>query len=187
METIKYAAAIAKELQRAVERLAEAEAEAEALVDLISQANRVFVAGAGRSGLMGRAFAMRLMHAGINAYVVGETTTPAIGKGDVLIIGTGSGETRSLIPMAQKAKSLEATVVAVTIASESTIGSLADVRVRLPGLAKDQNGGSDRTIQPMASLFEQTLFIFYDAVILRLMDKGGLDAGHMYDRHANLE
>ncbi|KEQ23566.1 6-phospho-3-hexuloisomerase [Paenibacillus tyrfis] len=180
METIKYAAEIVKELHRSVEQIADTEAET--LADIISRSNKVFVAGAGRSGLMGRAFAMRLMHIGINAYVVGETVTPGIDKDDVLIIGTGSGETRSLIPMAQKAKSLGASVVAVTITPESTIGSLADALVKLPGSPKDQ-----ATIQPMASMFEQTLLVFYDAVILRLMDKTGLDSDRMYGRHANLE
>ncbi|WP_373233238.1 6-phospho-3-hexuloisomerase [Cohnella sp.] len=185
METIKYAAEIIKELHRSVEQIADAEAET--LADIILQSNKVFVAGAGRSGLMGRAFAMRLMHTGIHAYVVGETVTPGIDKGDVLIVGTGSGETRSLIPMAQKAKSLEASVVAVTIAPESTIGCLADALVKLPGSPKDQASGCHTTIQPMASLFEQTLLVFYDAVILRLMDKRGQDSGRMYGRHANLE
>ncbi|MDI4648002.1 6-phospho-3-hexuloisomerase [Cohnella hashimotonis] len=185
MEAIQYVAEIVKELQRSAEQIADAEAET--LADLILQSNHVFVAGAGRSGLMGRAFAMRLMHTGANAYVVGETITPGIGEGDVLIIGTGSGETKSLIPMAQKAKSLGASVVAVTIAPESTIGSLADAVVRLPGSPKDQASGSYTTIQPMASLFEQTMLIFYDAVILRMMEKQGQDTGRMYGRHANLE
>ncbi|TBL76489.1 6-phospho-3-hexuloisomerase [Paenibacillus thalictri] len=185
METINYAAEIVKELHRSVERIAEEEAET--LADFILQSNKVFVAGAGRSGLMGRAFAMRLMHTGINAYVVGETVTPGIDKHDVLIIGTGSGETKSLIPMVQKAKSLGASVVAITIDPESTIGRLADTVVELPGLPKDQASGGQATIQPMASLFEQTLLIFYDAVILRMMDKLGLDSDRMYGRHANLE
>ncbi|TLS51712.1 6-phospho-3-hexuloisomerase [Paenibacillus antri] len=185
MKTTEYAAEIVKELHRSVERIAEEESET--LADIILQSNKVFVAGAGRSGLMGRAFAMRLMHTGKDAYVVGETVTPGIDKGDVLIIGSGSGETRSLIPMAQKAKSLAASVVVVTIAPESTIGSLADALVKLPGSPKNQAGSSHSTIQPMASLFEQTLLVFYDAVILRLMDKRGLESGRMYGRHANLE
>lgn len=185
MEATQYIAEIVKELQRSVEQIAAAEAET--LADLILRSNKVFVAGAGRSGLMGRAFAMRLMHSGVHAYVVGETVTPGIDQGDVLIVGTGSGETKSLIPMAQKAKSLGASVAAVTIAPESTIGSLADAVVKLPGAPKDQASGSQTTIQPMASLFEQTLLLFYDAVILRIMEKQGQETGLMYGRHANLE
>ena len=89
MEAINYAAEIVKdvkELQRSVEQIAEA------LAVIILQSNKVLVAGAGRSSLMGRVFAMSLMHTGINAYVVGETVTPGIDKGDVLISGTGSGK-----------------------------------------------------------------------------------------------
>ncbi|MCM3340357.1 6-phospho-3-hexuloisomerase [Paenibacillus sp. MER TA 81-3] len=185
METVKYAAEIVQELHHAVERIAEEEAEQ--LADIILQSKQVFLAGAGRSGLMGRAFAMRLMHSGMNAYVVGETVTPGISKDDVLIISSGSGETKSLIPMAQKAKSLGASVVTVTINPESTIGRLSDVAVMLPGAPKDKANGSYATIQPMASLFEQTLLVFYDAVILRMMDKRELDSDRMYGRHANLE
>ena len=50
------------------------------LIELIESARRVFVAGAGRSGLMVRTFAMRLMQMGFETYVAGETTTPAIDK-----------------------------------------------------------------------------------------------------------
>ena len=44
-------------------------------------AKRIYVIGAGRSGLVAKAFAMRLMHLGLHAYVVGETITPAMTKG----------------------------------------------------------------------------------------------------------
>ena len=63
------------------------------LVTAIRGAKRVFVAGAGRSGLMMRAFAMRVMQLGIDTYVVGESTTPDVRKDDLLIIGSGSGRT----------------------------------------------------------------------------------------------
>ncbi|SET25302.1 6-phospho-3-hexuloisomerase [Paenibacillus sp. NFR01] len=185
MNMMKYAAEILEELGRSVEQIAEPEAET--FADAILQKHKVFVAGAGRSGLMGRTFAMRLMQLGVNAYVVGDTVTPSIGKDDVLMIGTGSGETKSLIPVVQKAKSLGASVIAVTTAPESMIGKLADTLVKLPGTPKDQQDGGHSTIQPMASLFEQTLLIFYDAVILRMMELTGQDTATMYERHANLE
>ncbi|WP_429374105.1 6-phospho-3-hexuloisomerase [Paenibacillus sp. DS2015] len=185
MDTIQYTAEIIKELQQAVTLIAEEEAEK--LADTILQSGKVFLAGAGRSGLMGRAFTMRLMHTGIEAYVVGETVTPGIDKGDVLIIGSGSGETKTLVSMAEKAKSLDASVVTVTINPESTLGKLSDFTVKLPGAPKDQASGNYNTIQPMASLYEQTLLVFYDAVILRMMEKRGLDTNKMYGKHANLE
>ena len=52
-------------------------AESDAFVTDILSARRIFVAGAGRSGLAGRAFAMRLMHFGFDAFVIGEIATPA--------------------------------------------------------------------------------------------------------------
>ena len=48
-------------------------------------------------------------------------------------------------------------------------------------------GTSGKSIQPMGSLFEQSLLLFYDAVILRFMNKKGLNSDKMYGRHANLE
>jgi 6-phospho-3-hexuloisomerase len=185
METVNYAQEIVNELQRSVSMLGGDEAKQ--LTELLLRSDRVFLAGAGRSGLMGRAFAMRLMHAGKAAYVVGETVTPGIEQGDVLVVGSGSGETRGLILMAEKAKALGAAVVAVTIAPESALGRLADYAVKLPGSPKDQAEGSFTTIQPMASLFEQTLLIFYDAVILQLMEQTGQTTGQMFGKHANLE
>ncbi|WP_054942432.1 6-phospho-3-hexuloisomerase [Paenibacillus ihuae] len=184
MDTVSYAQEIVKELERSAGQL-DAEA-AEAFAGLLQRSGKIFVAGAGRSGLMGRAFAMRLMHAGRAAYVVGETVTPGIEAGDVLVLGSGSGETKSLIAMAEKARALGAAVVLVTIAPESTLGSLADYTVKLPGVAKEASG-ERATIQPMASLFEQTLLLFYDAVILRLMEWTGQTTSQMFGKHANLE
>ena len=185
MQTSQYLAKIIKELSRSVDLIADEEAEK--LVNGILESKKVFVAGAGRSGLMGKSFAMRLMHMGIDAYVIGETVTPTFEQDDILIIGSGSGETKSLVSISEKAKRIGGTIATATISPESTIGALADIVIKLPGSPKDQSEGDYQTIQPMGSLFEQTLLLFYDGVILRLMDKKGLDTNKMYGRHANLE
>ena len=185
MDILKYAQQIIEELQCSISQLDHQEAER--MAELLLQSNKVVVAGAGRSGLMGRAFAMRLMHVGKEAYVVGETVTPGIEPGDVLVLGSGSGETKGLISMAEKAKGVGAEVIAVTIAPDSTVGRLASYVVKLPGSTKDQTSGGYSTIQPMASLFEQTMLVFYDAVILRMMEKTGQTTKQMFGKHANLE
>lgn len=185
MDTMKYAQKIIEELHHSISQLDKEEAER--VAELLLQSNKVFVAGAGRSGLMGRAFAMRLMHVGKEAYVVGETITPGIEATDVLVLGSGSGETKGLISMAEKAKAVGAEVIAVTITPDSTIGRLASYVVKLPGAPKNQASGNYSTIQPMASLFEQTMLIFYDAVILRMMEKTGQTTKQMFGKHANLE
>jgi 6-phospho-3-hexuloisomerase len=160
--------------------------ETEILVDSLLQSKKIFAAGAGRSGLMAKSFVMRLMHMGFDAYVVGETVTPNLQNGDLFIIGSGSGETKSMTGMAEKAKGIGGTLAVCTIAPHSTLGRLADIVIKIPGLLKETTD-SNRTIQPMGSLFEQTLLLFFDAVILRLMEKKSLDSDRMYLRHANLE
>jgi len=57
----------------------------------LGQPGRVFVAGAGRSGLVLRMAAMRLMHLGLDVHVAGDTTTPAITSGDLLLVGLRVG------------------------------------------------------------------------------------------------
>ncbi|MCS7462935.1 6-phospho-3-hexuloisomerase [Paenibacillus doosanensis] len=160
---------------------------ADEFADRIVSAKRIFTAGAGRSGLMMRAFAMRLMHLGLNAYVVGESVTPGIGRDDLLIIGSGSGETKSLLSMAQKAKSIGADIALVTVNPESTIGQLSDATVRIAASPKEQQGGGSATVQPMGSLFEQSLLLLTDALVLKLMDRQGIEAAAMFSKHANLE
>jgi len=180
-----YAARIAAELAEAVRGIAPAQAES--FAEALDRAANVFTAGAGRSGLMSKALAMRLMHSGSSAHVVGETTTPGIGPGDLLVIGSGSGETRTLVPMAEQARALGAEVAVVTLKPDSTLARLATLVVQLPGASKSRENDDYETIQPMGSLFEQTLLLFYDASVLRLMQRRELDGNRMYGRHANLE
>ncbi|XJZ27269.1 6-phospho-3-hexuloisomerase [Bacillota bacterium Lsc_1132] len=185
MQTTQYLEEIIKELSRSVPLISDAEAEE--LLNGILESKKIFVAGAGRSGFMAKSFAMRMMHMGIDSYVIGETVTPNFDKDDLLIIGSGSGETKSLVSIAEKAKNIGGKIATVTIFPESTIGRLSDITIKIPGSPKDQSDGDYKTIQPMGSLFEQTLLLFYDALILRFMEKKGLDTNKMYGRHANLE
>lgn len=155
------------------------------LAELIMASRRLFVAGAGRSGLMMRAFAMRLVHLGFETYVVGETVTPALEAGDLLILGSGSGETRSLVSIAEKASSLQAAIALITVAPDSSLRRLAQLAVPIPAAVKTE--ATDATVQPMGSLFEQSLLIVLDAVVLKMMRRQGIEATAMMNRHANLE
>jgi 6-phospho-3-hexuloisomerase len=186
MHSMRYVSEVLKELDGTLKQVDPAAAAN--LIDLLMRSKRIFVAGAGRSGLMVKAFAMRLMHLGFAAYVVGETTTPAIAKGDVLLIGSGSGETGSLAGMAQKAKSLGVMVGFVGIFPESTIGKLSDAALQIPAptpKAAVDNGLT--SVQPMGSLFEQCLLLLLDSLVMGIMEKRHTDTGTMFKRHANLE
>lgn len=181
-----YLTQIIDELTPAVASIQEADMAR--LLEAILSAKTVFIAGAGRTGLAGKAFCMRLMHMGIDACVLGETVTSNYTPEDLLIVGSGSGETGSLLTYATKAKAIGGNICAVTIKPDSTLGKLADFTIQMPGAVKDRSQGEGYpTIQPMGSLFEQALGLFYDAMILGIMARKGLSNDKMYGKHANLE
>lgn len=183
----------AKILKEILKELAENAAqiqqeELSSFAEIIRQAKRIFVAGAGRSGLVAKAFSNRLMHLGLTVYFVGESTTPAIQKQDLLIIASGSGETESLKVMAQKVKILRAMIATITIHSEATIGRMADVVISVPG-ATPKNTLEDtiKSMQPMGNAFEQMTWLIFDNIIIMLMAQMHKSEEEMFRLHANLE
>jgi 6-phospho-3-hexuloisomerase len=158
----------------------------EQLGQAILEAQGVFVCGAGRSLLMMKAFAMRLMHLGLHAYVVGETITPAIRAGDLLIAGSGSGETRTTLAMVEAARQRGARTAAITAHPESPIAQACDLVLEIPaaivGISSQQV--SD---QPPGSLFEQSLLAIGDGLILWLMERLGATYEDLRARHTKLE
>lgn len=186
MTVKEYSSIVIEELNRTLSAIKEKETLI--LAERVMKAKRIFVAGLGRSGYMMKALAMRLMHLGLQSYVVGESVTPNIERGDLLLIGSGSGETKSILLMAEKAKTVGATIALVTIRLQSSIGRISDLTVTIPAPTPKANGAStSKSIQPMASLFEQSLLLFLDLLILIIMEKKEIDADIMFEHHANLE
>ncbi|MYL69855.1 6-phospho-3-hexuloisomerase [Halobacillus litoralis] len=162
--------------------------EAEALSNQLIQAKRIFIAGEGRSGLMGKAFAMRLMHADFQVFVLGETITPSIEAEDLLVVISGSGSTQSLKHFTEKAKEVGAVVAAITTNPSSTIAELSDRVLAVPAATKKRLPGEPSTIQPLGNQFDQSVHLLLDAVIIHTLDqKNGLTNNEMVERHANLE
>ena len=164
--------------------------DADQMSEAIMKAGHIFVAGAGRSGFAARGFANRLMHLGFHVSFVGEPTTPPIKAGDLLIIGSGSGTTASLVKMAEKAKSVGASLATVTIAPKSMIGSMADVVFTIPGTTRQLVGSeADETasIQPVGSMFEQLTWLSYDSIVMDLLEKTGQSFDDLLARHGNME
>lgn len=158
MKTYDYVKAIIAELD-----LATSQNQAEGIEDLIStimSSEKVFVSGAGRSGLMGKSFAMRLMHMGIDAFVTGETVTPPFTGKDLLIVGTGSGKTESLLHMVEKAKDIGGTVAAVTISPDSPIAEIADLILQLPGSPKIKRRAINRRYNRWARFLNRLFYCF---------------------------
>jgi 6-phospho-3-hexuloisomerase len=153
------------------------------LTRMLDEASRVFVAGAGRSGLVARFFAMRLMHGGYDAYVVGEIVTPSIRKGDLFIVISGSGETETMIAFTKRAKEQGARVVLLSTKSSSTIGDLADFVCQI-GTAEQYGKVVG---MPMGTTFELSTLIFLEATIAHIIHEKGIPEEEMRTRHANLE
>ncbi|MEA5453852.1 6-phospho-3-hexuloisomerase [Sinomonas sp. JGH33] len=153
---------------------------------LVWEAPRVFVVGAGRSGLVLRMAAMRLMHLGLGVHVVGDTTTPAISAGDLLIAASGSGTTAGVVKAASTAAAVGAKIAVYTTAPESPLASRADAVVVIPAARKTDHG-STVSCQYAGSLFEQVLLLATEAVFQSLWDADGTPAEELWLRHANLE
>ena len=154
----------------------------------------IFLAGAGRSGIFMRAFSNRLMHLGYEVSNVGEITSPHSKPDDLLIIGSGSGETASLVSLAQKAKKNLVKIILITMDENSTIAKLSDCVVVLPGVSPKLNEKTKITqedvftsVQFGASAFEQMCILTYDAVIMELKDKLGKSSEEMFALHADFE
>lgn len=141
----------------------------------LNAAARVMVAGEGRSGLMARAFAMRLMHLGLNVHVVGETTTPSLAASDELVAVSGSGTTAATVRTAEQARALDTRICAITTDAQSRLGQLADFVLTVPAATKHRRSGEAHTNQPLSSLFDQATHLVFDAVCLVLADLRSVD------------
>ena len=163
--------------------------QAEQFAEAILAAKKIFVAGAGRSGCIARAFANRLMHLGFEVYFVGDITVPAIKKGDVLVVSSGSGTTAGLVAMAQKAQKQGADIITMTIVPENTIGKMSKAYVQLPGTTRliAQGEAVGESLQPVGSMFEQLSWLTYDAIIMLLKQKTKQSNEDLIARHGNLE
>ncbi|MCD6360248.1 MAG: SIS domain-containing protein [Armatimonadetes bacterium] len=158
----------------------------ETLLDMIEAADHIFVGGAGRSSLMLKAFAMRLMHIGMDSFVVGETTTPAIEPGDLLVAASGSGQTRMTLALVQAAQARGARAAVITAHPDAPVPQAADHVVHLHAPVTFTNTHRP-TRQPPGTLFEQCLLAQCDAMILMLMHRRGTSEEYMRRRHTKFE
>ena len=149
------------------------------LAHLLPPARRTFVTGAGRSGLVARSFGMRLMHAGLPAFIPGETITPGAGPGDLLVAISCTGETGYTDYIARRARDLGAKVVVITAAANSPLARDADMVVLIPAVAPD--------IVVRAAVFEHAASLCLDAVFNVLAERLKIDLQAFERRHANLE
>jgi len=159
----------------------------EVLVDMLCSAEKVFFVGVGRVLLSLQAWVKRFNHLGISATYVGALNEPAITERDLLIVGSGSGETAIPVAISKIAKKHGAKVVHIGSNAKSSVGGMADFFIRIPCRTKLNLEDEIDSKQPMSSLFEQCLFILGDIIACMIIERKNLDLKDLWHMHANLE
>ena len=187
---------ITKGVEKTLSKISHKQVENMINMLLWAKYKHILIIGVGRSGLIGKAFAMRLMHLDFDVYVMGETITPAIGHGDLIIAISGSGTTKLAVTAAEIGKEVGARIIAVTTHPNSDLGKIADHVVQIRGrtkIAKEKDyflrqlTGVHEPLAPLGTIFELSTMIFFDSLIAELINRLGKSEGELRRKHATIE
>ena len=173
------------DLQSVFDRLDEAQVEN--AVKVISTARRIALYGVGREGLQIKGLAMRLYHLGLNASVVGDMSTPPLGKGDLLIVSAGPGWFSTVAALMETAREAGADTLCVTAQPEGRCPRAASHVLTVPAQTMADDRGSATSVLPMGSLYEGAQYVLFEVMILKLRDLLGISSEAMRANHTNLE
>ena len=162
---------------------------------LRAKGKKILVLGSGRSGFVGRAFALRLMQSGFNVYVSGETITPALSPDDLILAISGSGTTKVVVTQVEIAKEMGANIISLTSHRDSKLGQLSDHVVVIKGRTKEEvdidfvrrqiTGEYD--MAPLGTMFELSALVFLDGVIADIMKRLGQNEIDLRRRHSHTQ
>jgi 6-phospho-3-hexuloisomerase len=155
--------------------------------EMFSGKTKIICCGAGRVGFAMQSFSMRLHHLGLDSFFWKDSNLPRVRNGDILLVGSGSGSTSTVESFAQIGHTQGLEIALVTSNANSSIGKLAKYEFLLAAPNKVNPSKFVTSKQPMTSLFEQSLAIFLDAIVLDLMEKLGQTGPMMEERHNSLE
>jgi len=184
--------------RRAIDELDDVQVEKMIQMILDAKDKKIFVVGMGRSGFVGRAFALRLMNLGFNVYFLGETITPAAEKDDLVIAISGTGMTKLVLSATTAAKEIGTRIVAITSYKDSPLGQMADLLVLIKGRTRmgwpreedylaRQILGEREPLSPLGSIFENNCMVFLDGLIVELMYRMKKNENDLKMRHATIE
>lgn len=177
---------ILEEIQTALTALDEKQVDD--FIDTLLTAEKVFFIGVGRVALSLQAMVKRLNHLGVQSWWVGDFSEPAITDRDLLVVGSGSGESVVPVAIAKVAKRHGARVAHIGSNPDSSLRLVTDIFVHIPVRTRLNRAGEITSKQIMTSLFEQALYVFGDAVALTIMQRKGIhNLADLWKLHANLE
>lgn len=181
----KAAGLVLKECEQALQAIDPEKISA--YIKAVTEAKRIFFVGVGRVMLSLEAIAKRYAHLGLDTVVVGQITEPALTRGDILVVGSGSGETMFPLGIARKAKEIGAKVIHIGSNPHSRMNENSDLFLRIPVESRAKEADEISSGQPMTSLFEQSLLLFGDITALMMIWERNLDLEQLWEHHANLE
>ncbi len=182
---LEYSRQALEEIAESLERINPADFDAS--VREIADARRIALYGVGREGLQIRGLAMRLFHLGLAASVVGDMTTPSLGRGDLLIVSAGPGDFSTVSALMGVAHEAGARILLVTAQADGKAAGRADTILTVPAQTMANDQGSDISVLPMGSLYEGALYVLFELLILSLRARLGISADAMRANHTNLE
>lgn len=178
--------AVINELQRTLNKIDPLSLEN--LKNDILSADQVFFVGVGRVMLSLQCICKRLAHLGIKAHYVGEITEPHLNKGDLLIVGSGSGGSLFPLGIAKKARAaVGCKIVHIGSNPNSEMKDICDYMVRIPVRTKLYLEDEIDSCQPMTTLFEQSLLLVGDIVAKLIIEERHLNMKDLWRYHANME
>lgn len=169
---------ILEEVRRAIEKVDE-DLISE-IVEVLASSPKIFIYGVGRSGLVGEAFAARLVQIGLDVHFVGDTTTPIVEKGDLVFIISNTGETMSAVQTANIVRRIGAKVISITGSSHSKLGIASNIVLELVQPRDDQK----KRFAPLGTIFELSSMVILDSMVPLLMVRLQQDEASLRRRHA---
>jgi 6-phospho-3-hexuloisomerase len=160
----------------------------DAACGMLAGAGRIAVFAGGREGLQMKGLAMRMFHLGMPVSVVGDMTTPPLGRGDVFFACSGPGETTTVVTLLEVARAAGARNLVLTAQPGSSVARLADFMLLMPAQTMADDQGEKRSsVLPMGSVFEGAMFVLFEVMVLKLKELLGVSAEEMRARHTNME
>lgn len=148
--------------------------------EMVHKAPNVFVYGAGRSGIIARALAMRFVQVGVTAYVIGESVTPIVRRGDLVIILSNAGESQSSVQTANIVRREGADLIVITARGTSKLAHAATLLLQL----HFPDDAERSSLAPLGTLFESASLRFGDGLVAELMRIRGESEESLRQRHA---
>lgn len=158
------------------------------VIEMILQADKIFITGQGRSGLVAQCLATRLAQIGFHVHIPGQATCQKIEKPDMLIAFSCRGTTKTVVEYARVSREVGAKIAVVTAFSDSVLAELANAVVLMPSDDEDIRAKYRYPVGPNNNtLFEQAALLYVDALVYILLERKGICKSIISQRHTNLE